>query len=362
MHVGMFLMFQNPGGISDTQLYAEEVSLADQAEGLGYDSIWTVEHHFTDYAVTPDPLQFLTYMAGRTSRVQLGSMVVVLPWHDPVRVAEQVSVLDILSGGRAIFGIGRGLGRVEFEGLRVPMGESRTRFVESAKIVLRALETGRLEFDGNHFTQPGRELRPAAPSSFKGRIYASAVSPESVTIMAQLGVGMLVIPQKPYELVAKDLVSYRQTFREVNGEEAPPTRAAMYVYCDENADRAEELGRKYLGAYYRSTASHYEIAGSHFRSTAGYEFYERVSENVNKYGADAAEEAFVNLHVFGTPEQCYAKILGNRLALGADSIMVSFRYADIGIDDANRNCSLFSREVLPELAKAGPVEAAPAGI
>ena len=361
MHVGMFLMFQNPGGVPDAQLYAEEVSLADQAEGLGYNSIWTVEHHFTDYAVTPDPLQFLTYMAGRTSRVQLGSMVVVLPWHDPVRVAEQLSVLDILSGGRALFGIGRGLGRVEFEGLRVPMGESRTRFVESAKIVMQALEGGKLQFDGDHFTQPGRDLRPAAPWSFKGRVYASAVSPESVEIMAQLGIGMLVIPQKPYELVAKDLVSYRQTFREVNGEEAPPTRAAMYVYCDENADRAEELGRKYIGAYYRSTMSHYEMTGSHFKSTKGYEFYERVSENVNKYGADAAEEAFVNLHVFGTPEQCYDKILYNRRALGADAIMVGFKYADIGIDDANRNYALFSREVLPELAKLEPVEMAPIG-
>lgn len=361
MHVGMFLTFQNPGGISDTQLYAEEVSLADKAEALGYDSIWTVEHHFTDYAVTPDPLQFLTYMAGRTSRVQLGSMVVVLPWHDPVRVAEQVSVLDILSGGRALFGMGRGLGRVEFEGLGVPMGESRSRFVESAKVILGALESGSLKFDGDHFTRPGRDLRPAAPSSFKGRVYASAVSPESVTIMAQLGIGMLVIPQKPYELVAKDLVSYRQTFREVNGEEAPPTRAAMYVYCDENADRAEELGRKYIGAYYRSTSSHYEIGGVHFKSTVGYEFYERVSANVNKYGADAAEEAFVNLHVFGTPEQCYDKILHNRRALGADSIMAGFKYADIGIDDANRNYELFSGAVLPELAKLGPVDMAPAG-
>jgi alkanesulfonate monooxygenase SsuD/methylene tetrahydromethanopterin reductase-like flavin-dependent oxidoreductase (luciferase family) len=356
MHVGMFLMFQNPGGISDAQLYAEEVRLADQAESLGYDSIWTVEHHFTDYAVTPDPMQFLTYMAGRTSRVQLGSMVAVLPWHDPVRVAEQAAVLDLLSGGRAILGIGRGLGRIEFEGLRIPMGESRTRFVEAAKIILGALETGRLEFDGEHFQQPARDLRPAAPSSFKGRVYASAVSPESVKIMAQLGVGMMVIPQKPYELVAKDLVSYRQTFREVNGEDAPPTRAAMYVYCDENEDRAQELGRKHIGDYYKSTMKHYEMAGSHFKNTKGYEFYERVSENVNKFGADAAEEAFVNLHVFGTPEQCYAKVIQNRLAMGAESIMVSFKYASIDIEDAERNCGLFSREVRPELAKLGPIE------
>jgi alkanesulfonate monooxygenase SsuD/methylene tetrahydromethanopterin reductase-like flavin-dependent oxidoreductase (luciferase family) len=356
MHVGMFLMFQNPGGVSDAQLYAEEVRLADTAEPLGYDSIWTVEHHFTDYAVSPDPLQFLSYLAGRTERVQLGSMVAVLPWHDPVRLAEQVAVLDLLSGGRAILGIGRGLGRIEFEGLRVPMGESRDRFVETAKIVLGALESGRLEFDGQFFQQPARDLRPAAPSSFKGRVYASAVSPESVKIMAQLGVGMLVIPQKPYELVAKDLDSYRGIYRDVTGEEAPPTRAAMYVYCDENADRAAELGRKHIGDYYKSTIKHYEMAGSHFENTKGYEFYERVSASMNKVGVDAAEEAFVNLHVFGTPEQCYDKILQNRRLLGADSIMVCFKYSGIDMAAAERNCALFSREVLPLLAALGPAD------
>jgi alkanesulfonate monooxygenase SsuD/methylene tetrahydromethanopterin reductase-like flavin-dependent oxidoreductase (luciferase family) len=99
MEVGMGLIFQNPKGTrTDAQLYADELRLADQAEGLGFDSIWTIEHHFTDYSLSPDPIQFLTYMAGRTERVKLGTMVIVLPWHDPVRVAESVSVLDIVSG------------------------------------------------------------------------------------------------------------------------------------------------------------------------------------------------------------------------------------------------------------------------
>src|SRR5689334_25307430 len=126
MHVGMAAVFQNPGKAqSDRDVYLNELRLAELAEPLGFQSVWGVEHHFTDYTMCPDVLQFLTYMAGRTTRVQLGSMVVVLPWHDPVRVAEDVSVLDALSGGRFIFGIGRGLGRVEFDGFRVPMDESR---------------------------------------------------------------------------------------------------------------------------------------------------------------------------------------------------------------------------------------------
>ena len=141
MKVGMAVIFQNPADARpDRDVYADELRLADLAEPLGFDSIWSVEHHFTDYTMVPDVLQLLTYLAGRTHRVQLGSMVVVLPWHDPLRVAEQVALLDNLSGGRMLLGIGRGAGRVELEGFRVSMSESRERFVESAEMILRGLE------------------------------------------------------------------------------------------------------------------------------------------------------------------------------------------------------------------------------
>jgi alkanesulfonate monooxygenase SsuD/methylene tetrahydromethanopterin reductase-like flavin-dependent oxidoreductase (luciferase family) len=80
MHVGMATVFQNTGrALSDHQIYLNELALADMAEPLGFDSIWGVEHHFTDYTMCPDVVQFLSYMAGRTRQVRLGSMVVVLP-------------------------------------------------------------------------------------------------------------------------------------------------------------------------------------------------------------------------------------------------------------------------------------------
>src|SRR6266849_4216640 len=135
MQVGMAAVFQNPfDARADREVYQSDLRLADLAEPLGFDSIWGVEHHFTDYTMSPDVLQFLTYMAGRTRAIRLGSMVVVLPWHDPIRVAEQVSILDHVSRGRLIFGIGRGLGRIEFGGFRVDMNESRERFVEYARM------------------------------------------------------------------------------------------------------------------------------------------------------------------------------------------------------------------------------------
>jgi alkanesulfonate monooxygenase SsuD/methylene tetrahydromethanopterin reductase-like flavin-dependent oxidoreductase (luciferase family) len=138
MHVGYAPLFQNPGNArSDAEVYVQELRLAEMAEPLGFDSVWSVEHHFTNYTMCPDVLQFLSYMAGKTQRVKLGSMVVVLPWHDPVRVAEQIVMLDHLSGGRVILGLGRGLARVEYEGFRIDQNEGRQRFVEYAELVLR---------------------------------------------------------------------------------------------------------------------------------------------------------------------------------------------------------------------------------
>src|SRR3989442_8484373 len=112
----MATVFQNPlDQRPDHGVYRNELRLPDLAEPLGFDSVWGVEHHFTDYTMCPDVLQFLTWAAARTQRIQVGSMVVVLPWHDPLRVAEQVAMLDNLTAGRLIFGIGRGLGKVEFD-------------------------------------------------------------------------------------------------------------------------------------------------------------------------------------------------------------------------------------------------------
>src|SRR5499426_2501679 len=215
MHVGYGAVFQNPNNqLSDREVWRHEIRLAEMAEPLGFDSIWGIEHHFDDYTMCPDPVQFLTYMAGRTQKVKLGSMVVVLPWHDPLRVAEQVSMLDHLSNGRLILGLGRGAGRVEFDGFRQDMGDSRPRFVESADCVLQGLEQGYCEYQGQFVQQPRTDIRPAPFKSFRGRTYAAAVSPESLPIMAKLGVGILVVPQKPWDAVEAEIKQYNELYRE----------------------------------------------------------------------------------------------------------------------------------------------------
>ncbi len=123
MHVGYGSGFQHLGGYSDRQFMREELGNCLMAEELGMDSIWATEHHFDNYSISPDVPQLMSYLAAKTKRVKLGSMVIVVPWNDPMRLAEQISLLDHYSDGRFILGVGRGLARREFEGLRIDQNE-----------------------------------------------------------------------------------------------------------------------------------------------------------------------------------------------------------------------------------------------
>lgn len=352
MHVGYASIFQNPhNALSDREVWREELRMALQAEPLGFDSVWSIEHHFTDYTMCPDPLQYLTYIAARTQRVRLGTMVVVLPWHDPIRVAEQISLLDTLSDGRLILGLGRGLGRVEYDGFRVDMAEGRERFVEYAELLLEGLERGYLE-GGATVAQPRRDLRPFSGRSFKGRTYAAAVSPESMDIMARLGVGLLVIPQKPWDAVREDFEKYRSVWGEVNGDQPiPKPLCGGFFFVDENEDRAQELGNKYVSDYYFTAMRHYEMTAEHFGQAKGYEFYSNVGKFIDRHGMQGAAEGFAKLMPIGTPDQVLEKMQFIRDTIDANGFMVQTSYAGMPWAEADRNLRCFAEHCLGEVRR-----------
>jgi len=356
MHVGMSVIFQNPGrDLPDHEVYARDLALAHQAEELGFDSIWSVEHHFTGYTMCPNVFQFLSYMAGRTSSIQLGSMVAVLPWQDPLRVAEQIAMLDVMSGGRVILGMGRGTGRVEFGGFGVAMPEARSRFAESAEMILDGLEQGWCEYDGEYVHQPRVDLRPRPDKTFRGRAFAAAISPESAEIMAEMGVGILIIPQKPWPKVHEELAQYRATFRKATGDEPPPPMCAGWTFVDESADRAEEMARTYIGRYWDTVVAHYEFDRDHLMNTPGYEFHGEMYNRLSTpESAEKMMNFFVDLQVWGTPQQVYDKIVEIQDHTHCDGFMGVFSYAGMPPAEADRSANLFAREVMPELQRLAP--------
>jgi alkanesulfonate monooxygenase SsuD/methylene tetrahydromethanopterin reductase-like flavin-dependent oxidoreductase (luciferase family) len=350
MHIGYLSAFQNTAGLlRDDEVYAGEVRLADVAVDLGFDSLWVLEHHFCDYVVSPDPLQFLTWMAARHPGVRVGTSVIVLPWYDPVRCTERIVLLDNLSGGRLILGIGRGIARSEYEGLRVDMEGSRERFVAYAKLILEGLETGFVEADNEFIHQPRCEIRPRPQFSFRGRSYAAAMSPESIPIMAELGVGVFVIPQKPWPTVRQDFDDYEAAWRSVHGSGSPPPPplASGQVFVHPDGKRAEELAFRHIGQYYRTVMDHYGFAKHAHEGVKDYEFYERISSYIDRHGSEGAVADFVRLMPWGTPDQVLEKLVFMRDYLGIAGFQANFSVGGLPYEEAETSLRLFAREVLP---------------
>src|SRR5579864_7218406 len=233
MDVGMMMIFASYGweDCSDDLVWDEEIRLAKLAAASGFDALWSAEHHFFDYSFCPDNLQLMTYLAAACPNIDLGTAAVIVPWHDPLRVAEQAAVLDLLCKGRLRLGLGRGLARREFAAFRGTMNESRERFDEAAPMIVQALRTGVMEGNGKYYQQPRIEIRPRPKYRFDDRIYAVASSEDSVEAAARLGAHMVMFSDRPWPLRLPAIERNRELFRQFHGVEAPPMLIADFCLC-----------------------------------------------------------------------------------------------------------------------------------
>ncbi len=355
MHVGLGLFVQGlEPGRDDHAVVHDQLALADDAEARAFESIWTPEHHFTRYHMMPNPLQLLTYLAGRTSTVKLGTMVVVLPWHDPVRVAEEMAWLDTVSRGRAVLGLGRGLGSIEFDNFRLGMGESRQRFVEYATAISESFETGSIEHDGQLYSQPRAEIHPPAYATFKGRTYASAVSPESAKIMATLGYGLMLIAQKPWATTIQETAEYRELFREINDCEPPAPVLFNFSTVDPDPARARDMHDEYTMGYARSTIDHYEFTNPRLERVNGYEYYAGLRRNITKHGLPKFNRFLADLQMGGTPDALIELTVDRVRALDAGGVVNVLSFGGMPVEVARRNFETYAEQVLPRLRAIDP--------
>ncbi len=349
MDVGMMMVFSSYGWEdgSDAQMWEEELKLAEIAAGSGFDSLWSAEHHFNDYSFVPDNIQLMTHLAAKHPNIDVGTAAVILPWHNPLRVAENAAVLDMLSGGRLRLGFGRGLARREFETFGVSMDESRERFDEAAPMIVEALNTGVIEGDGKYYKQPRTEIRPRPQHSFDGRIYAVAASEESVLSAAKLGAHIVMFADRPWEMRMEGIERGRALHREFHGTEPPALMLTEFVVCGTDLEQTEAEARQYQGKFVESNFYHYEFLGDHFRTVKGYDAYQQKAEIARSAGLDGAIEGFMKAASWGTPDKILRGIEERRALLGDFEWNVAFRFGGIPYDIAERSLRLFAEEVLP---------------
>jgi alkanesulfonate monooxygenase SsuD/methylene tetrahydromethanopterin reductase-like flavin-dependent oxidoreductase (luciferase family) len=136
--------------------------------------------------------------------------------------------------------------------------------------------------------------------------------------------------------------------------------SAGWTFCDANPERAREMARRYIGGYYQTVLDHYQFQGDHLATTKGYEYYGKMSDKIAQYGVDTVVDYFTNLQVWGTPAQCYDKILDIHRRTGNSHYVGVFSYAGMPYDEAERNIRLFAAEVMPALQKLAVQAPAPA--
>jgi alkanesulfonate monooxygenase SsuD/methylene tetrahydromethanopterin reductase-like flavin-dependent oxidoreductase (luciferase family) len=351
--VGLLLIFQNyQGRQSDAEMVRAQMHLAELAEPLGYDAVWPPEHHFTDYSACPDNVQFLSWLAGRTSRIKLATGAVIVPWNHPLRVVEKMAFLDHLSDGRAVLGLGRGLARVEYQHFGIEMGSSRERFDEAARMIVDGLEKGFVEGSGPYYPQVRTEVRPRPLRSFRDRLYAVGISPESVEAVARLGARLMVFSQQPWEMFATGtLASYRAHWARMQEGPPPPPLTGDLMFCHEDSAEAERLALEYMSNYYLSIIHHYELLGHHLEGVKGYELYNDASQALRAVGAENSAKIYCGIQTWGTPEQILEKLRARRALLGEFDLTLIAHYGGMPLAEAERSIRLFATRVLPELRR-----------
>lgn len=355
MQVGILLLFNNHQDHADAQMYRNEVRLAVEAEAMGYDIMASVEHHFDDYSMCPDNSQLLSHIAGKTSRIKLMPAAFILPWNDPLRVAEKIVLLDILSEGRAILGMGRGLARAEFDGFRIPMAEARGRFDEAIEMIINGIETGFVEGNGPFYKQPRVELRPRPVKSFKDRTYMVSMSPSSAAVATKLGIGCFKFASTPWEQVKPEVEAYRQGYKKLRGHNAPPIFTADYVAIAKDPKKVD-LVKKHLYRFGVDVLNHYEMTkAENFQTKDGsYDSYAEAAKELNKLSEQQRVDALALVNLVGTPEEIIERLAARRSLIGDFDLVLSFSFGSIDYELVREQMKLFAEEVLPVVRSWGP--------
>jgi alkanesulfonate monooxygenase SsuD/methylene tetrahydromethanopterin reductase-like flavin-dependent oxidoreductase (luciferase family) len=249
MRFGLFGSVE-AGGDGSGRGFHNYVDYNVEAEALGYYSSFLVEHHFTGWSQVSATLQLLNWVAARTSTLRVGSAVMVLPWHNPVLLAEQAATLDILSSGRLDLGVGKGYRYNEFKGFSIPIEEADARFEEALTILVKSWTAGqRFTYRGHFWSYDDIIVEPEPYQKPHPPLWMGAASEPSIRRVAERSCNLLLDQYGSVEAHAERIALYRAEVEHRGGMFSPLNVAvARDLYIAKNrADKAEALARYRAG-------------------------------------------------------------------------------------------------------------------
>lgn len=350
--LGLMFGFRNPAAwhrpIQD--VYRGELDLIESAEALGYDSIWLTEHHFAEDAYSPALVPVAATVAARTERVRIGTNLMLLPLYHPVRLAEDIAVLDILSGGRIDVGVGQGYVEQEFTGFGIPKSERTGRFVESLAILKALWSEPKCTYTGTYFQLQDAALSPRPWQRPHPPIWVGATAPAAVQRAGLFGANLLGLTSRRLQSI------YEQAL--VDGGWDPAERSVLqllWVYVAPTDDEAWE----WAAPHFHHVLATYAGWAAQSGDAA------RMSSSLTVLPAPDLRHTDPNRlmfpPIFGSPDTVFAAIDDRLQRVRATHLCLAMRLPGMADDRAYSSMKLFAEEVAPRLRAGAPTYAAGAG-
>jgi len=310
-------------------VYARALERIEIMDRTGYDAVWLAEHHFSSFSVCPSVHMVGTLAAARTQRLRIGTAVSLAPLYHPLRLAEEVALLDTLSGGRVNWGAGRGFARVEFSAFGVPPEESASRFRETVEIVLRAWTNERINFAGQHFSFEDIEVLPKPVQLPHPPVWMAASSESAIEWAASRGFSILMDPHSSGPEIGAKRQFYAGKLAAAGFSEAGrDIPIARLVAVAGSAGKAAAVARSgaewilnsYLGAQYRPV----------------------MQGSFTPAGVDPVQRYLDEVILHGTPDKVGDEILRLRDEIGLDYLLCA--------PLSHQSFMLLTEQVLPRIA------------
>jgi alkanesulfonate monooxygenase SsuD/methylene tetrahydromethanopterin reductase-like flavin-dependent oxidoreductase (luciferase family) len=343
MRFGLFGAAQAQRGGPDGDSAAgfnDYIEYVIEAEALGYHSCFIVEHHFTGFGQVSATLNLLSWIGAKTTTLRLGTAVLVLPWHNPVLLAEQAATVDLLSGGRLDFGVGKGYRHNEFAGFRIPMEEAGARFEEAIDIITKSWTCNeRFSFHGKFWQFDDIIVEPPTRQQPHPPFWQGAGHAESIRKVAARGHNLLLDQFASLDETINRFNTYKAAML-ANGFDFDPSRAGVaraFFVADTEVEKAAAIERRMTGQR-RLHAISQRPDGTNTASIMAFSDTREASE----------ESA-----LYGTPDDICRKIETLR-AQGIEYILLN------GGGTSRRNLQRFAREVMPHFPAGGSTRGAAA--
>ena len=309
----------------------ERIQLMDRT---GYDAVWLAEHHFTEYSVCPSVHLMGMYVAERTERLRIGTAVSLAAFYHPLRLAEEVAMLDVLTGGRVNWGAGRGFDPTEFRSFGVPLPESRPRFQEAVDIVVAAWGNERLTWHGRYWDFDDVEVLPKPRQKPHPPVWVAAGSDEAAAWAGERGYTVMLGPHNSFGDIAARHDLFYERLRAGNhsseGRVIPMTRFLAVADTDREAEKIARSGAGWVVATYKNKQKGTENPVETVVTADG---RVRVLDPIDRY--------LENVAVWGSPERVVDTIQMLRETMYLDYLMLA--------PLSHSSLITFTEKVLPRL-------------